>query len=81
MTSCPKGIWRLTPQQVELAWNYAYRFFLEFPRPYPWHLYTMKDDLARHPMQDVLSEAGLRTYKKTFDHLVGEPLDWNNIED
>jgi len=72
--------YRLTSNQLELAWNYAYRFFLEFPRPYPWHFYHMKEDLVKHPMQDVLSGEGLSSYKKTFDHLVGEPLDWKNIE-
>jgi len=71
---------RLSHDELETAWNYAYRFFMEFPRPYPWHLYTQYDDLVRHPMQEVLSEAGARIYKKTFDHLVGVPLDWKNIE-
>ncbi len=72
--------YRLTPEQLELAWNYAFRFFLEFPRPYPWHLYTMKEDLVKHRMKDVLSNEGLRSYKKTFDQLAGEPLNWKNIE-
>jgi hypothetical protein len=71
---------RLTSEQLDLAWNYAYRFFLEFARPYPWHLYTMTGDLARHPMQAVLSDEGMHRYRKTFDYLVGEPLDWKNIE-
>ena len=71
---------RLTPKQVELAWNYAYRFFLEFPRPYPWHLYSMKEDVDRHSMKDILSEEGLRSYKKTFDQLAGEPINWMDID-
>ena len=24
--------------KCELAWNYAYFYFKEYPRPFPWHL-------------------------------------------
>jgi hypothetical protein len=32
---------RLNRQQVEKAWMYAYRWFFEFPLPFPWHLVRM----------------------------------------
>jgi hypothetical protein len=28
---------RLSEQQVRRAWHYAYRFFFDYPRPFPWH--------------------------------------------
>src|SRR5688572_7351225 len=30
--------YRLTEEQVAKAWNYAYLFFFEYPRPFPWRL-------------------------------------------
>ncbi len=34
----PRSKQRMTQEQVERAWNYAYRFFFEYPHPFPWHL-------------------------------------------
>jgi hypothetical protein len=33
---------RLTPEQVEKAWLYAYLFFFEFSLPFPWHILCAK---------------------------------------
>jgi hypothetical protein len=68
--------YRLQPEQVEQAWNYAYRFFFEYPHPFPWHLLHMWKDLETWPLSRLLSEEGLSTYHKTFNYLVGEPIDW-----
>ena len=35
------GTSRPSQRQVEQAWNYAYRFFFEYPHPFPWHLLQM----------------------------------------
>lgn len=67
---------RLTRAQVETAWQYAYRFFFDFPRPFPWHLMGMWDDLKARPLSYVLSDEGRQLYGKTFGYLTGEPLDW-----
>ena len=40
---------RLSREQVELAWNYAYRFFFEYPTPFPWHLLSFWDELESWP--------------------------------
>lgn len=70
---------RLTREQVEAAWKYAYRFFFEFPRPYPWHLVRMWDDYKSHPLSTVLGPAEKDHFAATFGYLTGEPLDWKEI--
>ena len=67
---------QMTEKQIEFAWNYAYRFFFEYPRPFPWRLMNFWDDLAEHPLESVLSEDGMAQFKDTFDFLVGEPFSW-----
>jgi hypothetical protein len=71
---------RLTDEQVGLAWQYAYRFFFEFPRPFPWHLVRMWNDYKLRPMRFVLGEEGRARYASTFRYLVGESLDWAAID-
>lgn len=67
---------QMTEKQIEFAWNYAYRFFFEYPRPFPWRLMNFWDDLAEHPLESVLSDEGMARFKDTFDFLVGEPFTW-----
>jgi hypothetical protein len=67
---------RLSRQQVELAWNYAYRFFFEFPHPFPWHLLYMWDDLEEWSLGRVLNPEGQACFGDTFRYLVGEPVKW-----
>ncbi len=69
---------QLNEKQIEFAWNYAYRFFFEYPRPFPWRLMNFWDDLAEHPLESVLSPEGMARFKKTFDFLVCEPFTWDN---
>ncbi len=71
--------YHLTPGQVEIAWNYAYRFFFEFPRPFPWHLSKIWKDIDTKPMQYVLGE-GFSKYRSTFKYFSGEPIVWKNID-
>lgn len=74
-------LYRLTPGQVELAWQYAYRFFFEFPRPFPWHLVRLWEDYKSCDLKKVFSPKNFEKYGSTFRFLVGEPIDWKNIED
>ncbi len=67
---------RLTPEQVESAWNYAYRFFFDFPLPFPWRLMHFWKDLDEWPVGRVISEAGRAEFGKTFDYLAGKPVTW-----
>src|SRR5688572_3754487 len=40
---------RLSEEQIAKAWNYAYRFFFESPRPFPWRLMNFWDDFEVWP--------------------------------
>lgn len=73
------GRFRLHESQVTRAWEYAYRFFFEYPRPYPWHLLYLWEDLGTWPLRRVLSMEGMEKYEKTFAYLTGEPIDWAAI--
>ena len=68
--------YRLSAEQVELAWNYAYRFFFEFPLEFPWRLMHFWNDLQAWPLKRVLSEEGETRFGRTFAYLAGEPLIW-----
>ncbi len=67
---------RLTSDQVETAWNYAYRFFFEYPLPFPWRLMHFWKDLEVWALARVLSHEGVNEFAHTFRYLAGEPLRW-----
>jgi Capsule polysaccharide biosynthesis protein len=69
---------RLNEAQVESAWNYAYRFFFEYARPFPWRLMNFWDDLAVWPLAKVLGAEGQSEFGETFKFLVGEPFTWTS---
>jgi hypothetical protein len=65
---------RLTPEQMEMAWNYAYTFFAEYPRPFPWHLEKLWTSLEKRPIAYVLSPEGRVEFEPTFREMIGEPV-------
>jgi hypothetical protein len=67
---------RLSEELTAKAWNYAYRFFFEYPRPFPWRLMNFWDDLEMWPVEQVLSAEGMAQFGDTFKFLVGEPFTW-----
>jgi hypothetical protein len=67
---------RLSEEQTTKAWNYAYRFFFEYPRLFPWRLMNFWDDLEVWPVEKVLSDEGRAQFEETFKILVGEPFTW-----
>jgi hypothetical protein len=70
--------YRLTDQQVALAWNYAYRFYFEYPCPFPWHLLHFWDELEAWPVKRVLSPEGQVLFGDSFRYLAGERRDFGN---
>jgi hypothetical protein len=70
--------YRLNEEQIARAWNYAYRFFFEYPRPFPWRLMNFWDDLEVWPVEKVLSDEGMSQFGDTFKFLVGEPFRWTS---
>lgn len=71
----PKS-YKLSKEQIDLAWAYAYRFFFDYPRPYPWHLVHLWEDYPKKPLAEVVKSKEWSEYDKVFDYLAGEPLDW-----
>jgi hypothetical protein len=69
--------YRLTRSQVELAWNYAYRFFFEYPHPFPWHLLHFWKDQEQWPLRRVLSDEGRELFGETFRYLAGEQVHYD----
>ncbi len=69
---------RLTEEQTAKAWNYAYRFFFEYPRPFPWRLMNFWEDLEVWPVEKVLSAEGMSQFGDTFEFLVGKPFAWKD---
>ena len=67
---------QMNEKQIKFAWNYAYRFFFEYPHPFPWRLMNFWDDLAVWPLERVLSDEGMAQFKDTFGFLVGNPFTW-----
>lgn len=67
---------RLTREQVEYAWTYAYRFFFEYPQPFPWHVQHFWEDEGKWPLNKVLTGEGERLFGRTFNYLVGESIVW-----
>jgi hypothetical protein len=70
---------RLTKELVDTAWQYAYRFFFDYARPYPWHLVRVWDDFKLRPFNQVFNQRGRTEYQETFNFLLGRPIDWAKI--
>lgn len=68
--------YRLSREQIQRAWQYAYRFFFEYPQPFPWHLVRMWEDYQARPLTEVLEGEERDLYAPTFHYLVGEPIEW-----
>ena len=64
----------LTPEQLETAWHYAYTFWAEYPRPFPWHLEKLWRNLDKRPISYVLSPEGQAEFGTTFRELTGESI-------
>lgn len=69
---------RPSREQVESAWTYAYRFFFEYPQPFPWHVQHFWEDEHKWPLKRALSDEGLALFGDTFQYLVGEPISWGS---
>jgi hypothetical protein len=74
------GGYHLSRQQVDQAWNYAYRFFFEYPQPFPWHLLHFWNELQDWPLRRVLEDEGQAAFGNTFRYLTGDPVDWGACE-
>ncbi len=78
MLENPKD-YRMTDEQIESAWTYAYRFYFDYPLPFPWHLMYLWEDYGKRPIADLVKSKEWKAYRETFDYLAGKPLDWMEI--
>jgi hypothetical protein len=70
---------RLERAQVDLAWQYAYRFFFDYPLPFPWHMLYFFDELGEWNLEKVLSKEGQAVYGEALRSLGGEPRRWRQV--
>jgi hypothetical protein len=68
---------RLSKDRINQAWHYAYRFYFDYPQPFPWHLLHFWGDVKNSPPKNMLAREGQRQYRPTFTMLQGEPFDWD----
>jgi hypothetical protein len=57
-----------------MARNYAYFYFHDYPRPFPWHVERIGKDLERSSLTYVLGKEGQAEFGQTFRQLAGGPL-------
>ena len=67
-------------EKIDLAWAYAYRFFFNFPLPFPYHLVHLWEDYKSLPFEDIFSSKYWLEYKKAFQYLMGEKIDWKAVK-
>lgn len=67
---------RLDSGRIDLAWQYAYRFFFDYPLVFPWHLVKVWEDYKVRPLAYVLGSEGREKYGRTFSYLAGQPVEW-----
>jgi ubiquinone/menaquinone biosynthesis C-methylase UbiE len=65
---------RPSREQVELAWTYAYRFFFDYPLPFPWHMVKFWKDLQTWPLERLLTPEGQAAFGTAFSALTGGPM-------
>lgn len=71
---------RPSEEQVHQAWHYAYRFFFDYPMPFPWHLRDFWENVERWPVHRMLSEEGRLNFDQTFAYLTGEAVPWADLD-
>jgi hypothetical protein len=71
--------YKMTLEQIDQAWNFAYSFYFEYPRPFPWHIEKIRPDLDKHPLAYVLGPDGRVNYENTFKQFAGELPDWESL--
>lgn len=72
---------RLSREQVNQAWQYAYRFFFDYPQPFPWHLVRLWEDYKNTDLKTALTGSESEGYRRSFLFLAGEPVNWDYIKD
>jgi hypothetical protein len=72
--------YRLSREQINQAWQYAYRFFFDYPQPFPWHLVRLWEDYQNTDLKTALTGSESEGYRRSFRFLAGEPVNWDYIK-
>ncbi len=72
--------YRLSKEQINQAWQYAYRFFFDYPQPFPWHLVRVWDDYKNTNLTAALTGSESDAYRRTFSYLAGSPINWEFVK-
>ncbi len=72
--------YRLSNEQITQAWLYAYRFFFDYPQPFPWHLVRVWEDYKNTNLTAALTSSESEAYRRTFNYLAGNPINWDYIK-
>jgi hypothetical protein len=67
---------KYSEEQVRVAWHYAYRFYFDYPQPFPWHLRDFWQNMEEWPIRKMLTEEAQAVYGGTFDLLTGADYGW-----
>jgi len=70
---------KLSKEQIDMAWHYAYSFFFDYPQPFPWHLSHFWKDVEINPLSEIFSDEESK-YARSFSYLLGEPFAWDVIQ-
>lgn len=68
------GDYRLTQGQIDRAWHYAYLFFFEYPKRFPWHLIDFWQDMQVRPFDQVIGSNALRRYQEALEMMTGSSI-------
>ncbi len=65
--------YQYSEEKVRTAWQYAYRFYFDYPFASPWHLRGMRPMFDDFPISRLFTDEGWQQYGKTFKFLLNEP--------
>jgi len=69
---------RLTKDQMDRAWHYAYVFFFEYPKHFPWHLIDFWQDVEARPLEMATDPSNLTRYREALEVMTGSSLGVKN---
>jgi hypothetical protein len=72
---------RLTQGQMDRAWHYAYLFFFEYPKRFPWHLIDFWKDIEARPLEVMSSPTHLTNYREALEIMTGSPIELGRSQD
>ncbi len=73
--------YKLEQDQIDRAWHYAYLFFFEYPKRFPWHLIDFWQDLQLRPFDQVIGLNILGQYQDALEMMTGSSIALDGDQD